>query len=223
MSASPIVVSVKTALASGLITFVLGLFLARTVYGIRSVTVRRALDAVATLPLVLPPTVAGFLLLVILGVNRPVGRFLQETLGVKVVFTWAATVISAVAVSFPLMYRSSRGAFDQLDGTLSEAARTIGMSEAAIFLRVELPRALPGVLAGGALSFARGLGEFGATAMLAGNIAGRTRTLPLAVYSAVASGDMEGAARYVGVLIALSLISALGVSLLGERGKGVGT
>lgn len=215
---SPFFVSLRTALASGVITFALGLAAAKAVHGIRSARVKRALDVFATLPMVLPPTVAGFLLLMVFGVNRPVGRFFQEVLGIKVAFSWGATVISAAFISFPLMYRAARGALEQLDPALSQAARTIGMSELELFLRVELKLALPGVLAGGALSFARGLGEFGATAMLAGNIAGRTRTLPLAVYSAVAAGDMAEAARYVWVLLGISVVCAFAVEMIGAKG-----
>ncbi|MEA4899253.1 molybdate ABC transporter permease subunit [Bacillota bacterium Meth-B3] len=215
---NPLFVSLRTALTSGAITFALGLIAAKAVHGIRSARVKRALDVFATLPMVLPPTVAGFLLLMVFGVNRPVGRFFQEAFGVKVAFSWGATVISAVFISFPLMYRAARGALEQLDPALSQAARTIGMSELKLFLRVELKLALPGVLAGGALSFARGLGEFGATAMLAGNILGRTRTLPLAVYSAVAAGDMAEAARYVWVLLGISVVCAFAVEMIGAKG-----
>jgi len=146
----------------------------------------------------------GFFLLFTFGVKRPVGQFLLETMGVKIVFTWWATVIAAVVISLPLMYRSARGAFDQVDQNLLYAGRTLGMSERRIFWRVLMPAALPGVAAGGILAFARGLGEFGATAMLAGNIAGKTMTLPLAVYSKVAAGDMDGAYQYVGVILLLS-------------------
>jgi len=171
---------------------------------LKSGKIRLVVDGVLTLPLVLPPTVVGFFLLFTFGVKRPVGQFLVETMGVKIVFTWWATVIAAVVISLPLMYRSARGAFDQVDQNLLYAGRTLGMSERRIFWRVLMPAALPGVAAGGILAFARGLGEFGATAMLAGNIAGKTMTLPLAVYSKVAAGDMDGAYQYVGVILLLS-------------------
>jgi len=171
---------------------------------LKSGKIRLVVDGVLTLPLVLPPTVVGFFLLFTFGVKRPVGQFLLETMGVKIVFTWWATVIAAVVISLPLMYRSARGAFDQVDQNLLYAGRTLGMSERRIFWRVLMPAALPGVAAGGILAFARGLGEFGATAMLAGNIAGKTMTLPLAVYSKVAAGDMDGAYQYVGVILLLS-------------------
>jgi len=164
------------------------------------------LDGILTLPLVLPPTVMGFFLLIIFGVNRPIGRFLLDFMGVKIVFSWVATVIAAVVISFPFMYRSARGAFEQVDQNLVMAARTLGMSENKIFWKVVMPLALPGVVAGAILAFARGLGEFGATAMIAGNIANKTRTLPLAIYAEVAAGDMQAAAFYVIIVLSISFV-----------------
>jgi molybdate transport system permease protein len=184
----------------------LGLLAARLVAEIRHRAVKMVLDGILTLPLVLPPTVAGFFLLYIFGVRGPVGRFFLEFFAVKIAFSWGATVLAAVAISFPLMYRSARGALEQVDRNLIYAGRTLGMGEWAIFWKVSLPTALPGVASGGVLAFARGLGEFGATAMIAGNIAGRTRTLPLAIYSAVAGGDMETAWNYVIVIVLFSFI-----------------
>ena len=154
----------------------------------------------------LPPTVAGFFLLYIFGTKRPVGILLQQVFSCKIVFTWQAAVIAAVVISFPLMYRSARGAIEQVDQNLVYAARTFGMKDRTIFWKVIFPEAKPGILAGGILAFTRGLGEFGATAMIAGNIAGKTRTLPLAIYTDVAAGDMAGAGKYVAILVAVSLI-----------------
>jgi molybdate transport system permease protein len=193
---SPLVISIKTASATIIATFFLGVFLANLVADSRSASLKMLLDGLFTLPLVLPPTVAGFFLLMVFGARRPVGRFLLEYLSVKIAFTWEATVLAASVISFPLMYRSARGALEQVDPSLTAAARTLGMGEWRIFWLIRLPAALPGVAAGGVLAFARALGEFGATAMIAGNIAGRTRTMPLAIYSAVAAGDMESAYRY---------------------------
>lgn len=204
MDISPILISMKTASVSIVITFFLGILAAKLVADIRQEKVKMVLDGLLTLPLVLPPTVAGFFLLYIFGVKRPVGRFFVEYFSVKIAFSWGATVLAAVVISFPLMYRSARGAFEQVDRTLVHAARTLGMSEWRIFWRVVMPLALPGVASGGVLAFARGLGEFGATAMIAGNIAGKTRTLPLAIYSAVAAGDMEGAYDYVLIIVIIS-------------------
>lgn len=207
----------KTAAVSIFVTFFLGVFAARLVAGMRRERLKMVLDGILTLPLVLPPTVAGFFLLYIFGVKRPVGQFFIEYFGVKIAFSWGATVLAAVAVSFPLMYRSARGAFEQVDQDLVCAARTIGMSERAIFWRVVMPLAAPGVASGGVLAFARGLGEFGATAMIAGNIAGKTRTLPLAIYSAVAAGDMSGAYDYVAIIVMISLLAVISMNWFASR------
>ncbi len=206
MDISPILISLKTALVSMVLTFLLGLFVARFIIKIRSEKIKMILEGILTLPLVLPPTVMGFFLLIIFGVNRPIGKFLLEFLGVKIVFSWSATVIASVVISFPLMYRSARGAFEQVDQNLIMAARTLGMSERKIFWRVMMPLALPGVVSGGILAFARGLGEFGATAMIAGNIANKTRTLPLAIYAEVAAGNMDSALIYVLIVTSISFI-----------------
>ena len=170
-------------------------------------------DGIFTLPMVLPPTVAGFFLLMIFGVNQPIGKFFMNVFGVRIAFSFSATVIAAVVISFPLMYRNSRGAFEQVDTDLVYAARTLGMSEWNIFLKVLIPNALPGIISGGVLAFARGLGEFGATAMLAGNIIGKTRTLPVAVYSEVMSGNMESAAFYVWVIIGICFTAVILLNL----------
>lgn len=206
MDFSPILISLKTASAAIVITFFLGIAAAKGVIAIRNEKIRIVLDGILTLPLVLPPTVAGFFLLYLFGVRRPVGRFFLEYFGVKIAFSWAATVLAAVVISFPLMYRSARGAFEQVDENLIFAGQTLGLSEWTIFWKITMPGALPGVLSGGVLAFTRGLGEFGATAMIAGNIAGQTRTLPLAIYSEVAAGNMESAGAYVWIIVAASLL-----------------
>ena len=206
MDLSPILISLKTASLSIFITFFLGLFAAKKILNMKSEKWKMIWDGIFTLPLVLPPTVAGFFLLYIFGVKRPFGNLLMEVFGVKVALSFFATVIAAVVISFPLMYRSARGAFEQVDQNLIYAGRTLGMKERVIFVKVLMPNAMPGIVSGGILAFARGLGEFGATAMIAGNIAGRTRTLPLAVYSAVAAGDMDTAYKYVLILVTVSLI-----------------
>ena len=212
MDWSPILISVKTASVSILVTFFLGVFAAYSVVNIKSGKVKALIDGLFTLPMVLPPTVAGFFLLLVFGAKRPVGMFLQNTFGVKVVFSWMATVIAAVVISFPLMYRAARGAFEQVDSTFVAAARTLGFSEWRIFRQVVLPQAMPGVLSGAILAFARGLGEFGATAMLAGNIAGVTRTLPLAIYSHVAAGKMNEAYKYVLIIVVISFFVVVGMN-----------
>ncbi|GHT85221.1 molybdenum ABC transporter permease subunit [Spirochaetia bacterium] len=204
MDPAPILISMRTAAAAIVVTFFLGLLAAKLVAGVRRKEWKMILDGILTLPLVLPPTVAGFFLLYIFGVRGPVGKFFLDFFSIKIAFSWSATVLAAVAISFPLMYRSARGALEQVDPNLIYAGRTLGLSEGQIFRKVSLPTALPGVASGAVLAFARGLGEFGATAMIAGNIAGKTRTLPLAIYSAVSSGDMDIAYSYVLIIVIFS-------------------
>lgn len=206
MDFSPIWISLRTASLSIVVTFFIGLFAGKMVYEIKREKLKFIMDGIFTLPMVLPPTVAGFFLLYLFGSKRPIGEFLLTQFAVKITFTWWATVLAAVTISFPLMYRSARGAFEQVDINLVYAGRTLGLSEGRIFRKIILPNALPGILSGAVLSFARGLGEFGATAMIAGNIAGKTRTLPMAVYSAVVAGNMELAYRYVIILVLVSFV-----------------
>lgn len=228
MDYSPIWISIKTASVAIIVTFFLGILAAKWVVNMRSEKLKMIMDGILTLPMVLPPTVAGFFLLYLFGVKRPLGMFFLEFFGVKIAFSWAATVLAAVVISFPLMYRSARGAFEQIDQNLVHAGRTLGMSETKIFWRVIMPLALPGVAAGGVLAFARGLGEFGATAMIAGNIVGKTRTLPLAVYSEVAAGNLDiitsdgtlsATAFYVIVLVLISFLVIAGMNWFNYRGR----
>lgn len=217
---SPIIISLRTAILSIIVTFFLGVAAAQLVFRLKSKTMKTILDGLFTLPLVFPPTVAGFFLLYIFGMRRPIGKFFIEYFAVKVAFSWGATVLAAVVISFPLMYRAARGAFEQVDPDVLSAGRTIGMSEWKIFWKVQLPIAWPGVISGAVLAFARGLGEFGATAMIAGNIKGKTRTLPLAVYSAVASGNMKEAGEYVAVLVCISFIVVICMNYFSMEKKG---
>jgi molybdate transport system permease protein len=150
---------------------------------------KEILDAVMTLPVVLPPTVLGYYLLVLLGRNGPIGGWLQETFSITLIFTWQGAVIAASVVAFPLVYKSSRAAFESVSGKFEDAARVLGQTEFMVFVRVTLPLAWRGILAGAMLSFARALGEFGATLMVAGSLPGKTQTLSIAVYEAVQSGD----------------------------------
>ena len=172
-------------------------------YDVRG-SLRAWVDGVLTLPLVLPPTVVGFFLLLIFGRRSFIGHAL-EGIGITIVFSWPATVIAATVVAFPLMYRTTLGAFEQVNPTLLQAARTLGAREWSVFRRVLLPLAAPGVIAGTVLAFARALGEFGATLMLAGNIPGRTQTMPIAIFSAVEGGDMRGALLWVILIVVISL------------------
>lgn len=209
---SPIWISLKTAIVTILIVFFLGILAAWWVVRRKNEVSKIFVDGILSLPLVLPPTVTGFFLLYVFGNNRAVGQFFSQQLGVQIAFSWIATVLAAAVISFPLMYRSARGAFEQVDVELLQAGRTLGMSEWSIFCKVLLPNALPGIVSGGVLAFARGLGEFGATAMIAGNIAGKTRTLPLAVYSSVVSGEMGEAAYYVAIVVVLCLVMVVGLN-----------
>lgn len=210
---SPFWISLKTATITIIITFFLGLFLARWTLNRKYDLTKIILDGLFTLPLVLPPTVMGFFLLMIFGVNQPVGRFFIQVFHYKIVFSFSATVIAAVAISFPLMYRSAKGAIEQVDQDLIDAGKTLGMSQRRICFTVILPDAMPGIISGGVLAFARGLGEFGATAMLAGNIVDKTRTLPLAVYSEVMSGNMNEASIYVFIIVTICLLAVVLVNI----------
>ena len=209
---SPLWISLETAAATIVIVFFLGVLAAWWVERLPSESFKIFVDGIFTLPMVLPPTVAGFFLLVVFGNNRIVGRFFIDNFGIQIAFHWIATVLAAGIISFPLMYRSARGALVQVDKGIMEAGRSLGMTEWRIFWRLHLPDALPGIIAGGVLAFARGLGEFGATAMLAGNIAGKTRTLPLAVYSAVAAGDFDSAGVYVLIIVTICLAVVIGLN-----------
>jgi molybdate transport system permease protein len=210
----PILLSLRVASLATLITLALGLALARLFTGQRFPLVR-LWETLILLPMVFPPTITGYLLLILLGRRGPVGRLLGS-LGIQLVFTWAAAVIASVTVALPLMYQNCRAALLGVDGRLEDAARTLGLTEGRIFRTITLPLALPGILAGVALAFSRALGEFGATLMVAGNIPGLTQTMPLALYSAVEAGR-EGEARiYLLVTTALSFLVILAVGL-GDR------
>ena len=201
--------------------FFLGIFFAYYIARLPRV-IKGALDVVLTLPLVLPPTVVGWLLLVLLGPKRPLGSFMLETFGVRLVMTWWSAIFATVVVAFPLMYRTARGAFESFDTTLADAARTLGRSNTWIFWRVQMPVCRQGILAGAVLSFARALGEYGATSMIAGYTPGRTATISTTVYQLWRTNDDAGALRWVLVNIALSAVFLLAVNLL-ERRKEVRT
>lgn len=199
---APLWISVKTSVVSLFFTFILGVW-AAWLLNKASARTNSILDGIFTLPMVLPPTVVGVFLLLIFGKNSAFGQLLLS-MGTQVVFSWSATVIAAVVVTFPLMYRTCRGAFAQLDQSLIHAARTLGKRESWIFFRVALPLCWPGIAAGAMLSFTRALGEFGATLMLAGNIVGRTQTIPIAIYFAVQGGKNELAMFWVAIIVVIS-------------------
>ena len=203
---SPLLISFKTGIAATVISFFLGIFAARKVL-LAGPKTKAFLDGLLTLPMVLPPTVAGFFLLLLFSRRRPLGAFLYGTFDIKIVQTWAGCVIAATVIAFPLMYRNARAAFEQLDANLVYAARTLGMSETAIFWKVVIPSAGPGVASGTILTFARALGEYGATSMLAGNIPGKTGTISQRIAMVIQDGDYMTA----GIWVAIVLIIALAV------------
>jgi molybdate transport system permease protein len=169
---------------------------------------RDLLDAMLTLPMVMPPTVLGYYLLVLIGSHGPLGGWLKNEFGINLIFTWQGAVIAATIVSFPLVFKSARAAFETVDPQLEQAARVLGISETAIFFRVSLPLAWRGILAGLLLSFARATGEFGATLMVAGSIPGKTQTLSIAVYEAVQAGQDE-TANFLVLLTSVTCILVL--------------
>ena len=213
----PLLNSLRIAAISTAAVFFLGIFSAYYIARLPRL-IKGVLDVVLTLPLVLPPTVVGWLL----GPKRPLGAFVLETFGVRMVMTWWSAIFATVVVAFPLMYRTARGAFESFDTTLADAARTLGRSNTWIFWRVQMPVCRQGILAGAVLSFARALGEYGATSMIAGYTPGRTATISTTVYQLWRTNDDAGALRWVLVNIALSAIFLLAVNLL-ERRKEVHT
>jgi molybdate transport system permease protein len=174
---------------------------------------RELLDAVFTLPMVMPPTVLGYYLLVLIGSHSPIGAWLIQHLGIRLIFTWQGAVIAATVVAFPLVFKGARAAFETVDAQLEQAARTLGIHELGVFFRVSLPLAWRGILAGLLLAFARALGEFGATLMVAGSIPGRTQTLSIAVYEAVQAGQDDVA----NFLVGLTSITCIAVLLSAGR------
>jgi molybdate transport system permease protein len=214
---SPIWISLKTATVATVITFFLGIMAARWMLGYRGKS-KEVIESLLTAPLVLPPTVVGFLLLLVFGKNGFIGQILAQ-FGLTVIFSWYATVIASTVVAFPLMYKTALGAFKQIDRNLFACARTLGASENRIFWQIMLPLAKPGLIAGTLLAFARALGEFGATLMLAGSIPGKTETIPIAIFFAAEGGDMDRALWLVVIMLVISLGVIAGVNY-GTEGNG---
>ena len=212
---SPLWVTLKTTGTALIFIFILGLLAAWWALRL-SPRVQSVVDAILTIPMVLPPTVCGFLLLLCLGRNTPIGAWFDQ-IGFPLVFSWQATVIAAVVVAFPLMYRSARGAFEAIDADMLDAARTLGWSEGRIFFRLMLPLAWSSIAAGTMLSFARALGEFGATLFLAGNYVGITRTIPIAIYFEWMGGNIEAALFWTIVVIIVSFIVIFVLNLWSKR------
>jgi molybdate transport system permease protein len=207
---TPLWLTLKVAGVATLLTFVTGVLLAFLIARSRFWG-REGLDAFCTLPLVLPPTVLGYYLIVIIGRQGWLGHWLQATWGISLIFTWQGAALAAAVVSLPLIFKSARAAFEEVDANLENAARTLGLSEAAVFFRVSLPLAWRGILAGAMMAFARSMGEFGATLMVAGNLPGKTQTLSIAVYDAVQAGNDAGATMLV-LLISVVCITILVLS-----------
>ena len=200
---SPLWISLKTGLVATVLCFFLGIWAARGVMRMNG-RAKAFVDGLFTLPMVLPPTVAGFFLLLILSLRRPIGSFLYGEFSIKVVQTWLGCVLAASVIAFPLMYRNARAAFEQVDIELIYAGRTLGMSERRIFWHVALPSAGPGVVGGTILTFARALGEYGATSMLAGNIAGKTGTISQRIAMVIQNGDYLTAGLWVVIILLIS-------------------
>ncbi|NLL36648.1 MAG: molybdate ABC transporter permease subunit [Fretibacterium sp.] len=209
--------SLRIAAIATVITFFLGVFAAYQIAKLPRL-LKGALDVVLTLPLVLPPTVVGYLLLCLLGPRRIFGSWVFQTFGVKMVMTWWSAIFATAVVAFPLMYRTARGAFESFDPTLADSGRTLGLSNTYIFWRIRLPCCKQGILAGTVLAFARALGEYGATSMIAGYTPGRTATISTTVYQLWRTNDDAGALRWVLVNIAISFVVLMTVNLL-ERKK----
>jgi molybdate transport system permease protein len=209
---SPLWISLKTVLLTTVITFILGIAAARWMSRYTG-KLKPFIDGAFILPLVLPPTVVGFGLLLLLGKHGWIGHPLS-LIGTTIVFSWPATVISAAVMAFPLMYMTTRGAFEQVDTNVEDAARTLGASEWRVLYSVTLPMAWPGVAAGTILSFARSLGEFGATLMLAGNIPGKTTTIPVAIYFAIQAGDMKQAVYLMVIVLCIAFVSLAALAYL---------
>ena len=204
---TPLWISIKTSLLATFITFFIGIGSAYLVANYQGKW-KGLIDSLFTLPLVLPPTVLGFFLLLLFGKNGPMGKLLA-LMNTSVIFTWSATVIAAIVVAFPMMYRSARSAFEQIDVNLISAAKTLGLSNWEIFYKIAIPLSWPGIIGGVVLSFARALGEFGATLMIAGNIPGKTQTMPLAIFFKVQAMDYKGAMLWVMTIVAISVVMIL--------------
>ena len=214
---SPLVISIKTGIVATILSFFFGIFAARAVMKLRP-GARAVIDGFLTLPMILPPTVAGFFLLLIFSLRRPFGAALYENFGIKAVQTWLGCILAATIIAFPLMYRNARAAFEQVDINLIHAGQTLGMSDSRIFWRVVMPAAGPGIASGTVLAFARAIGEYGATSMLAGNILGKTRTVSVAIASETAAGNYGTAGFWVVVIVLISFVIVALINIVSGKG-----
>lgn len=218
---SPLFISIKTGIVATIFSFFLGIYAARKV--VKTTPGKKAIiDGILTLPMVLPPTVAGFFLLLIFSRRRPFGIFLFENFGIKVVQTWLGCIIATTVISFPLMYRNARAAMEQIDVNLIYAGRTLGMSDTEIFWKVVIPTAGPGIASGTILTFARALGEYGATSMLAGNIPGKTGTISQKIAMVIQDGDYMTAGVWVAIVMVIAFLVIFLMNLIsGKKMKNV--
>ena len=218
---SPLFISIKTGIVATIFSFFLGIYAARKV--VKTTPGKKAIiDGILTLPMVLPPTVAGFFLLLIFSRRRPFGIFLFENFGIKVVQTWLGCIIAATVISFPLMYRNARAAMEQIDVNLIYAGRTLGMSDTEIFWKVVIPTAGAGIASGTILTFARALGEYGATSMLAGNIPGKTGTISQKIAMVIQDGDYMTAGVWVAIVMVIAFLVIFLMNLIsGKKMKNV--
>ena len=213
---SPLFISIKTGIVATIFSFFLGIYAARKV--VKTTPRKKAIiDGILTLPMVLPPTVAGFFLLLIFSRRRPFGIFLFENFGIKVVQTWLGCIIAATVISFPLMYRNARAAMEQIDVNLIYAGRTLGMSDTEIFWKVVIPTAGPGIASGTILTFARALGEYGATSMLAGNIPGKTGTISQKIAMVIQDGDYMTAGVWVAIVMVIAFLVIFLMNLISGK------
>ena len=219
---SPLYISLKTGVVATFISFFLGIFAARKVVK-ASPGKKAVIDGILTLPMVLPPTVAGFFLLLLFSRRRPLGEFLFEQFDFKVVQTWLGCVIAATVIAFPLMYRNARAAMEQIDMNLVYAGRTLGMSDTKIFWTVIVPTAGPGIASGTILTFARALGEYGATSMLAGNIPGKTGTISQKIAMVIQDGDYLTAGIWVAIVMIIAFLVIFLMNIIsGSKMKHIG-
>ena len=218
---SPLIISLKTGVVATIVCFFLGLFAARKVIKL-SYKAKAIVDGILTLPMVFPPTVAGFILLLVFSRRRPFGIFLDQQLDIQVVHTWLGCILAATVIAFPLMYRNARAAFEQIDANLVYAGRTLGMSEMNIFWRIVVPTAGPGIASGTILTFARAMGEYGATSMLAGNIPGKTGTVSQRIAMVIQDGDYVTAGFWVIVVLLIAFVIIFLVNLItGSKMKNI--
>ena len=218
---SPLWISLKTGLVATVLCFFLGIWTARRVMRMGK-RAKAFTDGLLTLPMVLPPTVAGFFLLLIFSLRRPIGSFLYQELSIKVVQTWLGCILAASVIAFPLMYRNARAAMEQIDVNLIYAGRTLGMSDTEIFWKVVIPTAGPGITSGTILTFARALGEYGATSMLAGNIPGKTGTISQKIAMVIQDGDYMTAGVWVAIVLVIAFMVIFLMNLIsGKKMKNV--